>query len=52
MHIVSQQGVATNTLTTMRILREQEWETLKKKKAQNQVKQVGKALPALNTSKL
>lgn len=31
MHIVSQQGVATNTLTTMRILREQEWETLKKK---------------------
>ena len=32
MHIVSQQGVATNTLTTMRILREQEWETFKKKK--------------------
>lgn len=54
MHIVHQQGAATDKhiennenskRTGMGNLK-------KKKKAQNQVKQVGKALPALNTSKL
>lgn len=55
MHIVHQQGAATDKhiennenskRTGMGNLKK------KKKKAQNQVKQVGKALPALNTSKL